>query len=290
MSRLLVGLLLGVLAVIAVAITILAVLATRPSPASPEAPPVPTSLQPTPDPDPTPSPTATASPASAPPQRLLSVSEDEGVLLRARIDADVVEYSSDGGASWETAPVSAVPGAAVRALDALDPTASRAVYLDADGEALVARSFVGGAQWQDDPDQSGLWLVGSSLVVGAQAPPCDAVGFAVSGARGAVLCADQRVAVSEDAGASWAEPVAVPGAAAVGLTPEGVVVASAAEPECAGVRTRTLIAGTLGDPGACLELPTLDPAQIAVAGGTGSLSLWAGDRFARSTDGGASWG
>ena len=77
--------------------------------------------------------------------------------------------------------------------------------------------------------------------------------------------------------------------AAVGATPSQFVVASAAEPECAGVRTRTFDGAALGAPGGCVDVADAGGGNTAVAGSDTELYLWAGTAFLRSADAGGSW-
>lgn len=227
------------------------------------------------------------------PTRILAAGEEQGHVLRAQTDVcgagtNLVEVSFDSGASWQSFPVTDAQGVALQSIDAGNASILYATYLDSNCEPQFSRSFVGGTEWAPEIDLAGRWYIGAEQTFGAEQPPCTAVGFSSSGARGIVLCDDASVAVSEDAGTTWSAPIDVPNAAAVGLSVDGFVIASVDEDECTGAQTRLLQNGQLGDPGGCVE-GSIEEGGVAVGGNATDLYLWAGDAFVRSTDGGATW-
>lgn len=171
----------------------------------------------------------------------------------------------------------------------------RFVSLNTECQPQLSRSFVGGIDWGPDEEISFAWYLDQSdaSVVhtpsGAQTLPCSGVGLSSTGESAIALCSDASITLSQDAGVSWTAPIAVPNAGAVGTTDGGFVVASADEPECAGVRVRDVSAGTVGEPGQCLSAQGAGSGNTAVSGRAGELFLWAADRFVRSVDGGATW-
>lgn len=294
--------LLSGLLVVTLIVVALAVSSTRGE--SPNAGTVPSTSQPDPepeeDPEPEPEPEAPAYAAPAM-QRLLSTGSAASQVLRALAGtcpdpAGSLEVSFDGGSTWLAGVTASVDARRLLQLDATGGDFVRMVVLDADCAPQIARSFVGGTSWELDPDPGPVWYIdpGDAAVVhapaGAQTLPCQAVGLSTQASRGAVLCSDSTVLQSESGGAAWSAPVAVPNGAAVGVAPEGIVVASLDEPDCVGMRTRLLAGGELGSPGACLEVSRAEGGQAAVVGAAGVWYLWAGEAFARSTDLGQTWG
>lgn len=264
--------------------------ATAPSedaPAEPEA-------EPTPEP---PAPVEFVSPAM---QRLLAVGTDGEHVLRAMVGQcpspeGWLEVSFDAGLSWESGRAEVVEATALLQLDLSDPAVTRFVSLDTECAPQAARSFVGGTSWQAADLVEAPWRLdpaSSSTVhtpLGERALPCDAVALSSSGGRAVALCANSSVTMSEDSGDTWAAPVAAPSAVSVGVTTDAFVVASGGEPDCAGVRTRTLAGSELSAPGACVGGADGRDGQIAVTGGPAAWFLWAGDAFLASSDGGATW-
>lgn len=301
-SRALTIMLIALLAIAAFSLTILAVLAQRPgeAPRQPEQPPMFETPQTAPPPATEEPPAEALPPAAVAPQRVLAVGAEPGHLLRSTAgacgaDPSAMQVSFDQGESWDDASLNDLPGAIVRQVDASDGAIARLAYLDEACALQFARSYVGGTDWEPDTAAgASLWYIGHDPSAEVQAPagaaalPCTAVAISGAGSRGIALCDDASVTVSENSGETWTAPLPVPGAAAVGLTSDAFVVASAGEAECTGVRTRTLAGNTLSEPGACLDAAA-HPGQLAVAADTGFLYLWAGESFARSNDGGQTW-
>lgn len=258
-----------------------------------------TTLPPEPEPTPESEPEPLPEPPTAPvAQRLLSVSPD-GTILRAWVGSceapGALEVSFDGGTTWVSGATETIPATRIMQIDAEDPTITRLASLNAECAPQFSRSFVGGVSWEPEPD-AGAWFIdplNTSAIhspSGVQALPCEAVGLDSAGARAIAMCADASVTTSEDGGASWSPPVAVPYAVAVAVTPEAYAVVSGGEPDCAGVRTRTLSGGALSEPGACLSGADGRDGTVALAAAPGAWFVWVGDSLTRSIDGGLSWG
>ena len=297
---------LSVLAIITVAVVMLATLHMRaeiPNAGSLPEGSEPAAVEPTPEPEPEPEPTPeppVEEPVVAPvSQRLLAVTADEAHLLRAYIGAcpepvGIIESSFDNGASWQQGSTAAIGATKILQFETITPSMDRLVALGSDCEVVHARSFIGGVDWASN-DAVGAWYVDQTDAAaimtpsGPQTLPCEAVGLASADARAIVLCKDSTLTVSTDLGATWVQPVAVPHGAAVGTTPAGFIVASVAEPECAGVRTRTFDGAALGEPGVCVERDDAGDGKIAVTGSASASYLWAGDAFLRSSDQGQTW-
>lgn len=242
---------------------------------------------------------AESEPPAAPPQRLIAITED-GTVVRASVGAcpepaGIVEASFDGGAEWQPSGVEQFGTIRVLGLSASTASTVRLLATNVECQPQALRSFVGGTSWQPADDELAtswyLDLANPTLAhtpIGESELSCSAVSLVGAGERGVALCEDHSLLLSEDQGANWSSPVAVPGSAAVGASEAGFIVASVAEPDCAGVRTRTLREGIVGDPGACVEAVGSDGAiSVALRGET--AYLWAGDTWLRSEDAGANW-
>lgn len=293
---------LALLAVIAVGLTAVAFSGSRGTesdtslitPAPPVVEETPQEPEPEAEPEPEPVPSAAAV------QRLLVASETPGHLLRATVGectepAGVIEVSFNGGADWSQATTADVLSTKILQLDASMADMVRFVSLDTQCQPQLSRSFVGGLDWGPDEEIAFVWYLdqNDSSVVhtpgGAQPLPCSGVGLSSMGERAIALCSDTSITVSRDAGVSWTAPVAVPNAAAVGITDAGYVVASANEHECVGVRLRLVSGNGVGEPGQCLAVEGASGGNVAVSSRAGEIFLWAADRFVRSADGGATW-
>lgn len=290
-----------IVAVLAVLALILATIALTQKPEIEGAGTVPTLPTPTPEPEPTPEPAPAAPAYVAPaPLRLLAVGAEDGHVLRATMGycpepGGGLEVSTDHGSNWSAGVIASVDARRITQIDASDAEVVQMTSMNVDCTPSVSRSFVGGTSWEPDPGVNG-WFVdpANALVVhspaGAVELPCAVVGLSAEASRGIALCSDSTVLISETEGANWSAPVAVPNAAAVGVTAEGYAIASVGEADCAGVRTRLLAGGTLGAPGSCLNVADAGGGQTAVAGGNSGWYLWAGGSFLRSQDQGVTWG
>jgi len=188
------------------------------------------------------------------------------------------------------------------ALEVTDDTEASLVTLDiANCAPQLVSTFVAGDQWKAYPDRAAAkWYLDPTTPDTVHSPsgdvaaPCAAVAtLAVTDkTTAAVLCTDASVFTTGNAGATWSAAAAVPGAAALTASTGGYQVAVMNPAGCAGVSLIAVsTAGALDStPGACLSA-TVNPGEVALsAAEDGTLWLWAGDAFARSTDGGVTWG
>ena len=235
------------------------------------------------------------------PERTLAVGSRPNHLIRGAVGscgagAASLEVTSNGGATWQAASLTGLGDTQILSLDTNDPGVMRMVYLDSACSPQLARSFVGGTDWELTKGVEAAWYLNPTEPASANTPsgkvalPCSAVSLTATAERGIALCDDASVAVTEDFGASWSAPLAIAGAVAVALNGPAFAVATAGVDECAGVQTRTLVRGQLGAAGQCLsgEAPS-GKVSLAGSAASGELYLWAGDRLARSVDGGTSW-
>lgn len=251
-------------------------------------------------------PVETTATATVSPTRLLAAL-DESTAWRASTGACPAtsadpELTTDSGASWESFNASVETDASsILAMNVLDDTEVSLITLDvADCAPQLVSTFVAGNQWKAYPERAAAeWYVDPATPATVHSPsgdaaaPCEVVTTlaATDDSNAAVLCADASIFTTQDAGASWSAPTSVPGAAALAATPDGYEVAVANPVGCVGVS----LVKISGDGGldatarACLAA-AVNPGETAVsAAEDGTLWLWAGDAFARSTDGGASW-
>jgi photosystem II stability/assembly factor-like uncharacterized protein len=254
-----------------------------------------------------PAPSATATPAVAPraavPQRLLAaVSAD--VAWRGAIGAcpdgpSALEYTNDGGETWNLVdPAPATGATALVRVIPVSPSEANVVSLDGDCAPQLVGTFVAGDAWEDYSSNLGsYWFVNPSdrstihSPDGTVAAPCGSVVSIAtrSSSDAVVLCADQTVFETITGGKEWSAAITVPGAVAVDVSADSSIVAVSAQGECAGISVVTLTDASPSAPLGCLG-EVVAPGQTALAvADDGTLWLWAGEIFARSTDGGATW-
>ena len=212
------------------------------------------------------------------------------------------ELTTDSGATWESFNASIETDASsILAINVIDGTEASLVTLDiTDCAPQLVSTFVAGDQWRAYPERAAAeWYVDPATPATVHSPsgdaaaPCATVATfaATDDSSAAVLCTDASVFTTTDAGATWSAPVSIPGAAALAATTGGYSVAVVNPAGCVGVSLVTVSADGALDAAAraCLAA-TVNPGEtaISVARG-GTLWLWAGDAFARSTDGGQSW-
>ncbi len=257
---------------------------------------VPAEPQP-PVPAPTPEPVAV-------PNRVIAAIDADSAVRAASIECpapSTIEVTDDAGASWE--PFDAAGIATVQRITAESDTFIALVGLDVEECApAYARSFTGGVAWEAAPDElSAAWFVDPADRAGLHAPggpraaPCGAIVqlAAVDEVSAAVLCADSSIHLTVDGGASWLPAASVPGASAIGAGVSGYQVAVVNRNGCVGAQLVALVRAesgpTLGAAGACLEA-TVGVGDAAVAVSEDATTwLWAGDRLARTEDGGGTW-
>ncbi|HYI34697.1 MAG TPA: hypothetical protein VEX88_14640 [Glaciibacter sp.] len=214
-----------------------------------------------------------------------------------------LEYTTDGGATWKPSTSAGALGA-TSVLD-LERGASGAVIAIGqvpDDCAPRELTTVNRAdKWKPNPTPLGAWYVapGSPASVtsptGVIAAPCPAVADVRAGVEQnvAVLCTDERLYRSKDAGVTWDTGIWVPGARALGSNRQGYLVAAMGTPMCGGVvlevfspsmapRDRTVVG--------CHETdadPAATPVSISVA--ADAVWLWVGDQIVALTRNGATW-
>lgn len=251
-------------------------------------------------------PVETAATATVTPTRLLAAL-DSSTAWRASTGACPAasadpELTTDSGATWESFSASIETDASsILAINVIDETETSLVTLDvADCAPQLVSTFVAGDQWRAYPERAAAeWYVdpASPATVhsstGDVAAPCAAVAaLAVTDdSSAAVLCTDASVFTTTDAGVTWSAPASLPGAAALAAIKGGYEVAVVNPAGCVGASLVTVSTDGVLDASAraCLA-GTVNPGETAIAGGEdGTLWLWAGDAFARSTDGGQSW-
>ena len=250
--------------------------------------------------------TETEATATVAPTRLLAAL-DSSTVWRASTGACPaasadLELTTDSGATWKGFNASIdTDASSILTMSVVDDTETSLVTLDiADCAPQLVSTFVAGDQWRAYPERvAAEWYVdpGTPDTVhspsGDAAAPCEAVAtlVATDDSSAAVLCTDASVFMTTDAGATWSEPASVPGAAALAATGGGYVVAVANAAGCIGVSLVSVsVGGVLDSTARACVAATVSPGETAVAAAEdGTLWLWAGDAFARSTDGGASW-
>jgi len=260
---------------------------------------------------PTPTVTPTSDPTEGPtspqvalvaPKRLLSAFDGTNVY-RATVAAcpdsrTSFELSDDGGVTWQTSDVAGSTGSSA----ALNLTAGSRDFVHMvtlatdDCAPQYLRSFVGGIEWQVfDADLPVTWFFDAAdpstlnSPDGVRSTPCTTVWMAATGSRAAVLCSDSTIFTTTDAATSWSEPISVPNAAAIGVSPSGYRVALLNAEGCTGIQLGELVDGDLSGLGACLPVEAAQ-ADVAVAtAADGATFVWAGDIFSGSPNGGATW-
>ena len=248
-------------------------------------------------------PSAAAAPSVAVPQRLLAaVSADvawRGTVGTCPGGPASLEYTSDGGATWK--PSDPAPATGANTLVRVVPESSseaNVVTLNADCAPQLVGTFVAGDAWEDYSANLGsYWYVNPADRAAVHAPngtvaaPCAAVVAIAtrSTSDAAVLCADQKLHITTEAGAKWSGAVDIPGAVAIDGTEAGYVIAVSVQGECSGPSVTVLADGATSAPVGCFG-DAAPAGQTAIsAGDDGALWLWAGANFARSTDGGTTW-
>ena len=212
------------------------------------------------------------------------------------------ELTTDSGTTWESFDASIETDASsILAMTVVDDTEVSLVTLDlADCAPQLVSTFVAGNQWKAYPERAAAaWYVDPSTPDTVHSPSGDAVApcatvttfAATDDSSAAVLCTDATVFTTQDAGETWSAPTSVPGAAALAASTDGYQVAVSNPISCVGASLVKVSEDGVLDAtsGACLT-GTVNSGETAVSvAEDGTIWLWAGDAFARSTDGGASW-
>lgn len=265
------------------------------------------------DPAPTPEPTAPpappAPPATGEPQRVMTALDATTawrVATGTCADPAVSpEVTRDGGAAWTAFDATAATG--IRSAQRLIVSSVDAVAIVGLGAEECAptlvRTYVGGEDWAEYPDEVGsAWYIADEGA-GVHAPggdvqaPCPAGVVALSVSRtdaAAALCRDGGVASTVDGGATWGAVTAIAGAQALAPQPDGYLAAVLGSEGCAGIAIMTLDAAAAAPTMVGCRESGANSAELAgrialSESGDGTLWLWAGDDLARSADRGATW-
>ena len=282
--------LIAVMTVIALVLVVLAFERIQRNPASGEVAPVPTfSLGVTPAPTASSTPTPTATPVEESSERFLTTS-DSGILWRgvAGSCADGVspslERSEDGGQTWEDVTPQYLGITQIAAIAATG-TATQATIVASIGEDCRLqglRTFTDGEFWEvyEDVLPSATYLsFGETAQLMTSGATVDTPCAEPRSARGA----DGRVALVCDGEAQtfqdgeWAA-LDVPGAIAVAVQDDAVVVAHAAD-SCDGIALSVVRDDSGPVDTGCAE--GLDPGSpTAIASDGDAIMVWSGDQMA----------
>lgn len=217
------------------------------------------------------------------------------------------ELTTDSGVTWRSTDVTGATG--VTSLQRItvesEQFASMIGQDQNDCSAALVRTFVGGDDYEEySAALNDEWYVNPTDMAIVHSPngdfaaPCANVASlaSLSGARAAVLCMDGALYATANGADTWNPVSEFAGAMTLGTSGDGYVVASVGVEACAGVSvgsfTDVNFSSVSMSPSACV--PNQQAAgtlagQIALAEGSGTVWLWAGDSLARSTDGGISW-
>ena len=170
----------------------------------------------------------------------------------------------------------------------------------ADCSPQLVRTFVGGDDYEVyQSDLAGTWFANPATPTslhsasGDVPAPCTIISLAPTDAKSAaVLCADETVRVSADAGATWALLSPITGAITLTAAGGGYLVAVAGNEGCAGVQLVSLTTKLAASQAGCyaMAVPAESlPGNVALSSADSTLWLWAGDSVVRSADAGATW-
>jgi len=252
----------------------------------------------------TPTPTATPDPVPAPTRLLAAVGKN--VAWRATTGdcpsaAAEPESTADGGHSWQKTNASFTTHTdAMQRLMATSVGHASAISLSTDFcRPRLVHSTPGAYNWAaGSSSPTGQWYIDPSdrgqvhAPGGAVAAPCSAAITVapIDDTHAALLCSDDTIHRTTDAGAHWGPPVTVPGVAALAVRGHGYVLARVSAPGCSGVLVATLAADGAPTRAGCASVSgTVHRDAVAISSGHGTLWLWAGSSIRRSGDGGASW-
>lgn len=294
--------LLGGLLVVVIALVVGALAWTRPNSSAGTAAPGAAEI---PAPTPTPAQTAATQAVPAPTRVLLALSAT--AAWRAPVGACpgtpvTLEYTTDGGVTWKPSTSAGSLGA-TSVLD-LERGASGAVVavgqLPPDCAPRELSTNARSDKWKPAETPVGAWYVtpGAPASVnsptGALATPCAAVIDVRAGAEQhvAVLCNDERLHRSKDAGATWDPGLWVPGARSLGSNKTGYIVAAVGTPMCAGValevfspqmatRDRTVVG--------CYETAADVTSPVSISVAADAVWVWVGDELAALSRAGGAW-
>jgi len=233
------------------------------------------------------------------------VAQDGSHALRYRAgvcnaSAATAESTVDGGASWVAVAISPVPAdSAVQVVAAPSGDSIIATSGESCSAALFSLRTVrkvtsfapvagGAADWYVTPGNQTAIVGNGGAAVTA---PCTAVSLTtLSNGSAAVLCANERVFRTQDAGATWDRGLSVKGAVAIARSDSGFVVAQGRQKGCEGIVVSSLpaLGGRTPTALGCTPLPYV-ASTAAMSWSPTGIWLWSQDALAVSVDQGATW-
>lgn len=240
----------------------------------------------------------TVAPASLATRQIVAVGEDvawRSTLASCGQGSAIVERTLDGGASWDAAELDIDSVVRLRATDAGSAFVVGAAQNCA---TALASTGDGGETWtRADATLSSAWFLAPTdrtFVAGPRgdAPvPCPAGAVdlaAVDVQRGAILCQDGSIAVSDDGGQTWQTTVSVAGARALTQNGSSYAVATFEGPcEALSVYGVSSDGQAQTEPFACAPVTTAVEVAVSIAGD--QMWVWSGTELAISRDGGQTW-
>ncbi len=254
---------------------------------------------------PTPQPTAAAQKIAAPTRLLLALSSTAAWRAPAGSCPGTpvtLEYTTDGGATWKPSTSAGSLGATA-VLDLERGTSGAVLAVGQVPDACTPQELTTVARadkWKPNETPLGAWYVtpGAPATVnsptGVVATPCAVVIDVRAGAEAnvGVLCDDERLYRSKDAGVTWDSGIWVPGARSLGSNKQGYLIAAVGTPMCAGVvlevfspqmapRDRTVVG--------CHEIAVDAATPVSISVAADAVWLWIGDQIVALTRNGGTW-
>lgn len=240
--------------------------------------------------------TATAKPPAAsgpvPVQRMVAALDSDNAwratMGTCEDGGSLVQVTTDGGKTWSdgTSPAEAIARIA--------PQLNGVGLVYAAGPDCTLQEWVtrdNGDTWTGPDAPNGAWtrqLAQTSQVSTPSDPaatPCGSVAVLdlsrTTADQAEVLCANGKVLVTNDGGASWSDSGSAPGAVALSNRLEGQVLTTYAAQigsTCAGVQVVKVIQGRDAAPVACVETETEpEPGQVGISAAPAAGWLVVGD-------------
>jgi len=214
--------------------------------------------------------------------------------------AATAESTADAGVSWAGIPINPTPaGSAVQIVAAPSGDSVIATSGDACSAAVFSLRTVrkvtsfapvagAAADWFVTPGNQTA-IVGSGGA--AVTAPCTVVSLTtLNNGSAAVLCANERVFRTQDAGATWDRGLSIKGAVAIARSDTGFVVAEGRQKGCEGIAVSTLpvVGGRTPTALGCTSLPYV-ASTAALSWSPTGIWLWSQDTVTVSVDQGATW-
>jgi hypothetical protein len=260
----------------------------------------------TPSPLVTPTPQPTASVTKHPPPTRLLLALSATAAWRAPVGScpgtpATLEYTTDAGATWKPSTSAGALGAtSVIDLERGLNGAVSAVGQIPDACVPQQLTTISRAdKWHpvDGPVVSWFVVPGSPASINTPAgpvpTPCAVINSVLAGTavNVAVLCDDERLFRSQDAGKTWDGGLWVPGAMSLGGTKQGYIVAAVGTPMCTGVQLEIFSpkAAPRDRSSAGCHATSADLGTVQVAVGADTVWLWVGDEIKPLTRDGTTW-